>query len=276
MSFFMRADSPSPQAFSLFGAQHIVLLLILAGCITAGLYLITRLDPAKQRRILYAAAVLVPALELSHSVWMFLTGTNEIIKLLPLHLCGLQSLFIPLAVFTRLTCFRDFVYASSLLGGIFGTVFPAGVAGYYPVWSFQTLQTYALHGLLIFVPLALILSGQHRPDPRRFPRVLCIFLLAALVVGVVDRVFGENYMFLFAAPENTPLEWIYNAFGRGIYLASAFVLLASASFIIHLPFHAASVRDASPASSSAPVPPSAEGALPAFHFSRRKWHSHRF
>lgn len=236
MSFFLRADHPESQAFLLFGAEHFVLLFVLAICIAILLYLLKHMPPACAKYIIYAAAVIEPVLELSHSVWMYLTGTTEIVKLLPLHLCGLQSLFIPLAVFTKLTCFQDFVYASSLLGGIFGTVFPAGVARYYPLWSFQTLQTFALHGLLIFIPLALIRTNQHRPDPRRFPRVLCIFLLAVFIVGSVDRTFGENYMFLYAPPENTPLELIFDVFGRGIYLACAFVILAGISFVIHLPF----------------------------------------
>lgn len=180
MSFFLRADHPESQAFLLFGAEHFVLLFVLAICIAILLYLLKHMPPACAKYIIYAAAVIEPVLELSHSVWMYLTGTTEIVKLLPLHLCGLQSLFIPLAVFTKLTCFQDFVYASSLLGGIFGTVFPAGVAGYYPLWSFQTLQTFALHGLLIFIPLALIRTNQHRPDPRRFPRVLCIFFAGCI------------------------------------------------------------------------------------------------
>ena len=105
---------------------HILLLLLLTGCITAGLLLIRRLKPSQAQHVLHGAAILVPLLELSHSVWLYLTGTTSLIKLLPLHLCGLQSLFIPLAVFTKFTCFRDFVYATSLLGGIFGTVMPAG------------------------------------------------------------------------------------------------------------------------------------------------------
>lgn len=254
--FFARADYPDPQAFSLFSTEHLALLSVLAVCIAAGLYALKRMPPASAEKVIYAAAVLEPVLELSHSVWMYWTGTTELVKLLPLHLCGLQSLFIPLAVFTGFTCFRDFVYASSLLGGIFGTVFPAGVAGYYPLWSFQTLQTFALHGLLIFVPLALIRTGRHRPDPRRFPRVLCIFLLAVLAVGSIDCAFGENYMFLYAAPENTPLEWIFDTFGRGVYLACAFVLLAGISFAIHLPFrvpHPEGSRTGTPYSHGMPL-----------------------
>ena len=101
--------------------------------------------------------------------------------------------------------FKDFVFATSLLGGIFGTVLPAGVADYYPLFSFQTIQTIMLHGLLIYVPLAQILSGRHRPDLRRFHHVLCLFLAVVFVVGFIDFHFDQNYMFLFAPPEGTPL-----------------------------------------------------------------------
>lgn len=194
MGFFERSDMPRPDAFPLLGVRHILLLLLLTGCITAGLLLIRRLKPSQAQHVLHGAAILVPLLELSHSVWLYLTGTTSLIKLLPLHLCGLQSLFIPLAVFTKFTCFRDFVYATSLLGGIFGTVMPAGVADFYPLLSFQTLQTFALHGLLIFVPLAMILCGQHRPSIQRFPRVLCIFLLAAFVVGIGPNVWRKLHV----------------------------------------------------------------------------------
>ena len=175
-------------------------------------------------------------LRLSHSVWMYFTGTTSLIKLLPLHLCGLQSLFIPLSIFTPFTCFKDFVYATSLLGGIFGTVFPAGIADYYPMFSFQTIQTFVLHGLLIYVPLALIVSGAHRPSLHHFPRVLCIFLFVVFIVGYIDFQFGENYMFLYEAPSGTPLVWIFDTFGRQTYLLVSFLLLAGISFCIHLPF----------------------------------------
>ena len=92
MLFFARADTPLPQAFPLLGARHVVLLFLLAFAIAAGLRHLRRLPPEGARRMLIGAALLVPALELTHSVWLHLTGTGPLIKLLPLHLCGLQSL----------------------------------------------------------------------------------------------------------------------------------------------------------------------------------------
>lgn len=234
--FFIRCNEPDANAFPLFGAQHIFLLLLLTLALSLLLRWTKHGSEKTRQRLLYAAGILVPALELSHSVWMYFTGTTSLIKLLPLHLCGLQSLFIPLAVFTRFTCFKDFVYATSLLGGIFGTVFPAGIAGYYPMFSFQTIQTFLLHGLLIYVPLALIVSGSHRPNLHRFPRVLCIFLAVVFVVGCIDFYFGENYMFLYEAPSGTPLVWVFDTFGRQVYLLITFLLLSGVSFCTHLPF----------------------------------------
>lgn len=236
MGFFARANTPHPNAFPLLGGQHLLLLGLLACCIAAGLRMIRQMPKVQAKKVVYTTAILVPVLEFSHSLWMYLTGTTSLIKLLPLHLCGLQSLFIPLAVFTKIGALRDYVYATSILGGLFGTVLPAGVADYYPLLSFQTLQTFALHGLLIFVPLAMIHCGMHRPALRRFPRVLCIFVLVAFFVGGIDHIFGENYMFLFAPPSGTPLVWIFDTFGHGIYLICAFVVLAGASLLIHLPF----------------------------------------
>lgn len=234
--FFIRCNEPAANAFSLFGAGHIFLLLLLVLALSLLLHWTKHSSAKTRRKLLYAAGILVPALELSHSVWMYFTGTTRIVQLLPLHLCGLQSLFIPLSIFTPFTCFKDFMFATSLLGGIFGTVFPAGIAGYYPLLSFQTIQTFLLHGLLIYVPLALIVSGAHRPSPHRFPRVLCIFLFVVFVVGYIDFHFGENYMFLYGAPSGTPLVWVFDTFGRQIYLLVAFLLLSSISFCIHLPF----------------------------------------
>lgn len=234
--FFARCDTPHPDAFPLLGAGHVCLLLTAAALLVLALTLTRRASPRTRRRMICTAAVLVPVLELSHSVWMYLTGTTRLIQLLPLHLCGLQSLLIPLSVFTRATVFRDLVYATSVLGGLFGTLLPAGVAGYYPLWSFQTLQTVALHSLLIYVPLAQILAGAHRPDLRRFPRALCLFLGIALTVGAVDLIYGQNYMFLCAPPEGTPLVWVFHTFGPLVYLLVTFVVLCSLSITVHLPF----------------------------------------
>ena len=224
------------DVFPMFGWRHIALLIIVALCLFLAIHYVAHAPQKQAKRIIRVAAVAVPVLELSHTVWLYLCGFTDFIKLLPLHLCAMQSIFIPLAVFTRKTYFKEFVYATAVLGGALGILFPAGVAECYPVWHYQTIQTAVLHGLLIFVPLALIFSGEFRPELRNFSKVLLIFLCVALVAAAVDFGFGENYMFLRQAPEGTPLVWIYDTFGRGTYLVVTFLILASASISMYWPF----------------------------------------
>ena len=237
MRFFLsQTQIDKAETFPMFGWEHLVLLMMMALALVLSLWDIAHAPRERAEKITKAAAIAVPLLEASHTVWLFTCGYTNPIKLLPLHLCAMQSIFIPLAVFTRKRCFQEFIYATSVLGGIFGILFPTGVAECYPIWHYQTLQTAMLHGLLIFVPLALIYSRQFRPDFRNFPKVLFLFLCVALVAAAVDFGFGENYMFLREAPEGTPLAWVFDTFGRMGYLIVTFLLLAGISMSLYLPF----------------------------------------
>ncbi len=237
MRFFLpQTKFEQADVFAMFGWKHFVLLIALAAALFLALRDIARASKSRARRVIRLAAAAVPLLEASHTIWLYSCGYTEIVKLLPLHLCAMQSVFIPLAVFTKKKCFQEFIYATSVLGGAFGILFPSGVAECYPVWHYQTIQTTLLHGLLIFVPLALVFSGEFQPEFRNFSKVLLLFLCVALVAAAVDFGFGENYMFLREAPEGTPLVWVYDTLGRMGYLLVTFLLLSAISMSMYLPF----------------------------------------
>lgn len=181
-------------------------------------------------------AVIEPFLEISHIIWMFHCGETNLYKLLPLHLCTLQMFFIPLAVFSRVSSIRDFTFFTALLGGIFATLSPVGVAERYPIFHFQTLQTFLLHGFLIFIPLAMLLYDDFYPRLRNFPKVILIAVLAIIPTAIVDFFAKENYMFLLAPPEGTFLEPLFFRFGGHVYRASLFALLIALVFLLYLPF----------------------------------------
>lgn len=232
--FFAYYDQIPPDCvFSQFGWQHILMLFICFAGIAALLLVLRRLKPAQVRTALRLLALLVPLLEFSHTYWLYQCGQHSIVKLLPLHLCAQQSFFLPLAVYTNHTTLKEYVFSTSILGGIFGMVFPEGVAGCYPALHYQTLQTMALHSLLILIPLALIVADGFRPKLANFPRVLGVFFIAVIPAAAVDFLFGENYMFLNTAPAATPLEFIYLHFGRAAYLLFTFVILCLAVIALY-------------------------------------------
>ena len=121
------------------------------------------------RQLLYGMAIAVPLLELMRILWLIWLGEGYWVKLLPLHLCGLQVFFIPLAVFSRNVPLRSYVWATSILGGITAIVYPAGIVGTYPFFHFQTFQSFALHLLLILTPVLMFLADDYSPRLNQLP-----------------------------------------------------------------------------------------------------------
>lgn len=235
--FFAFYDTVDPTgAFPLFGARHMMMVALMLLGLSWALKWVSQLPEEKSWRVIQIAAVVEPILELSHTVWLYQCGQTQLVKLLPLHLCSMQCVFIPLAVFTKRRALWDYLYATAVLGGLCGVLFPAGVAGVYPLWHFQTIQTVLLHSLLIFVPLALIATGRFEPSLKGFGRALLVFTPVAAIAALVDVLYGENYMFILSPPEGTPLVWIYELFGHGWYLVLTFLLIAAMSLSIHLPY----------------------------------------
>lgn len=234
---------PKECAFKNFGVEHILGICVTFFIVYLGLVLLKRLSPSKQDKLIKFCAVLVPIVEISHNIWLYIVNHAKWVELLSLHLCGLQMYFIPLAVFTKALVFKDFVFATSILGGIFAIIFPSGVSDVYPFWHFQTLQTLLYHGLLIFVPIAILVTTNYRPTLKRFHKVLGLFLAIASVDLFVDLSFGQNYLFLVTSPDMPLLRNIQLNYGTIPYLIFTFSALLLICLCLHIPFDLQRKRD---------------------------------
>lgn len=223
-------------AFQNFGTAHICAILITFLTILICLFLLKKLSSNNQKKMIKLFAILVPIVETTHNIWLYIVNNAKIVELLSLHLCGLQMYFIPLAVFTKFVVFKDFIFATSILGGIFGIIFPSGVSGSYPIWHFQTIQTFIYHGLLILVPLAILITTDYRPTLKRFHKVVGLFLIIASIDLFVDLTFNQNYLFLVTSPEMPLLRNIQLNYGTLPYLIFTFFALLFICICIHIPF----------------------------------------
>ena len=224
------------QTFQGFGFEHICAIIITAIIIAMITYYIGKINKIKAKKFLNILAILVPIVELSHTIWLINCGQTDFRKLLPFHLCAMQVFFIPLAVFTKKQVFKDFVFATSILGGSFGIIFPSGVADNYPFFHFQTIQTLCYHSLLILVPILLIRIGEYKPTIKRLKNSVILFIAIGIPVYILDTILGENYMFLKCPPEVDFIENIFSNYGQTVYLIIMFILLLIASMLIHIPF----------------------------------------
>jgi len=222
--------------FNNFSFEHILSIIIIFSIFFLCLFKLKKLNTKYQSIIIKTCAIAVPVLEISHNIWLAIYGGASFTELLSLHLCGMQMYFIPLAVFTKFLVFKDFIFATSILGGIFAIIFPSGVTGNYPLWHFQTLQTFLYHGLLIFVPIAILVTTDYKPTIKRFYKVFILFIFIASITLFVDLKFNENYLFLVTAPDMPLLRNIQITCGTYSYLIFTFFALLIICISIHLPF----------------------------------------
>ena len=233
--FHYKDQIPSDQVFHGLDISHIIALLVIALVVTLLLRYMKRMPKKQADHIIQIAAIVLPLVELIRVLWLIMVGQTDWVRLLPLQLCGTQIFYIPLAVFTKNMAIKEFTCSTALLGGIVALLCPSGIAGYYPLLHFQTLQSFTLHAILLFVPLAMMYVQGFRPNIKNMPNVMGILVLTASVAGVVDACFNVNYMCLRTPPEGTPLVDIYNACGYGFYLFVLAAAMTLAVFLTYLP-----------------------------------------
>ena len=206
--------------------QHLTFvgsLLVLMVVLAIWLGLRNRKRPfAGQNRVLVWAAILIDGLELIKIALSCYESALEgdtwyvgLRTVLPLFLCSIMLIAIPLAAFTkgrlRDICL-DFVAMFGILGAIAGTVGAAQNYGSYPVLSFTNMVSGFTHSISGFTSLYVMIAGLAKLKGRN--AVPCLALLALFCGGamIANAALDYNYMFLRAG-DGTPYDILYNLVG---------------------------------------------------------------
>ena len=134
---------------------------------------------------------------------------------LPLFLCSIQLITIPLAAFSKgrvKEASLDFVFIFGILGAVLGTYFAGQNYGTYPVLSFDNTISAITHSMSGFASLYIVISGMDSMKKKNIPitlSILCSFCVAAYIANVL---IPYNYMFLMRG-DGTPYDIFYNLVG---------------------------------------------------------------
>lgn len=186
--------------FALFGPIHTLILLSIPA-LAAALALCVRLGlPAKPVRLGLAGVMILSSIGwygyLAARGWLKFPGS------LPLELCDATLLLTVIALLTLNPLSTDLAYYGALAGTTMALVTPDL---WEPFPSFSTVQFFVAHGLVIVAVLFLIWTNQARPRPGSVWRAMLGVNVFAAVVSGFNVIFGTNYMYLRAKPENVSL-----------------------------------------------------------------------
>ena len=170
-----------------------------------------------KNRVLMVAAVLIDSLELFKIVLMCIRGNDPWGWLyeLPLFLCSLQLIAIPLAAFSKgriKQAALDFVLIFGVLGAVLGTYGAGQNYGCYPVISFDNVMSGLTHSISGFSSIYIGVSGLTSLKKRNIPITFCILFAFSACASIANWLLDYNYMFL-VRPDGTPYELVYQFVG---------------------------------------------------------------
>ena len=188
-----------------------------------------------KNRVLVVCAILIDALELFKIVLLCFRGHDAMHWLyeLPLFLCSIQLITIPLAAFSKgrvKEAALDFVFIFGILSAVMGTYGAGQNYGAYPVLSFDNVVSGLTHSISGFASLYIGISRMTSMKKQNIVITFAIMLGFCIAAYIADRLIPYNYMFLMRG-DGTPYDLVYNLVGGSPVLYPLAVVLL---FILYI------------------------------------------
>ncbi len=185
--------------------------------------------------VLAVSAILIDGLELFKIVLLCFRGNDPLGWLynLPLFLCSIQLITIPLAAFSKgrvRQAALDFVCIFGVLGAVLGTYGAGQNYGCYPVLSFDNVVSGITHSISGFVSLYILISGIDCMHKRNIPITFVILLSFCVSAYIANILLDYNYMFLMRG-DGTPYDILFNLVGGHPVI---YPILVVAMFVVYI------------------------------------------
>ena len=204
-----------------FSWQHltfvtIVMIIMASLAIYFGTRNKTRCDKTKNK-VMIVSAILIDSFELFKIV-LFCVRANapmDWVYNLPLFLCSIQLITIPLAAFSKgrvKEAALDFVSIFGLLGAVLGTYLAGNNYSAYPVLCFDNVVSAITHAISGFCALYILIAGMASMKKQNIYITFCILFFFGISAYIANIFTDCNYMFLLRG-DGTPYDILYNLVG---------------------------------------------------------------
>ena len=199
-------------------------------------------DEKTKNKVIAVAAIILDALKILEMIVCCLRemSFHPLLLLLPLFLCSLQAIALPLAAFSKgrlKEAALDFVFIFGILGAVMGTYGAGQNFSCYPILSFDNLLSVVTHTLSGFASLYIAISGMTSMKTKNIWITFVILCAFCVLAYIADILIPYNYMFLMRG-DGTPYDIFYNLVNgnRVLYpliVVALFLLYVSIFYLIY-------------------------------------------
>ena len=190
-------------------------------------------DVKTKNKVLIWAAILIDFFEIVKIIIGCIDDINYLRVSLPLFLCSIQLITIPLAAFCKgrlKDASLDFVLIFGILGGILGTVGAAQNYDAYPAFSWPNFVSNTTHTISAFASIYIGLSGMKSMKKENMVITYGILFGFGITAYVANIILDYNYMFLMNH-DGTPYVVLYNLLNGNPVLYPISVMLL---FVVYI------------------------------------------
>lgn len=202
-----------------FSWQHLVFvtsLMVLMVVLAVVLGKRNKIKSDRQKNsVLIWSAFLIDGFELMKIIISCMDDPEAWTAMLPLFLCSIQLIAIPLAAFSggRIKeAALDFVSVFGLLGAVLGTYGATQNYNAYPVMSFTNVVSGITHTISGFAALYIMIVGMTSMKRKNMWITFAILLFFCIAAYIANILVDYNYMFLMRG-DGTPYDILYNLVG---------------------------------------------------------------
>lgn len=212
----------------------ILMVIMVALAIWLGRTYRTR-SQSEKNKVLIWAAILIDGFELCKIILCCIRSNDPMDWLynLPLFLCSIQLITIPLAAFSKgrvKEAALDFVFIFGILGAVLGTYLAGNNYSAYPVLSFDNVVSGITHSISGFASLYIVISGMESMKKKNVPITFAILGFFCIGAYIANHLLDYNYMFLMRG-DGTPYDIVYNLVGGSPIFYPIIVVLL---FIVYI------------------------------------------
>ncbi|UOQ95036.1 TIGR02206 family membrane protein [Halobacillus shinanisalinarum] len=220
------------QPFHAFGTAHLFMLVVFSLGMCA-LWLFSSQIKKETRThhvIRWALFALLFTCEASYQIWTVVHQVFSPAEHLPLHLCGIASLFAMIGLLTynkKLIQINFFIGIAPALLALITPDIPHGYE-HFRFWKF-----FIHHMAIPWASLFLVVTTNVSINRQIMLETYGYLVLYSITVGFVNKLIGSNYLYLSGPPAaSTPLDYL----GEGVwyYLHLSLLALLVFSFMLCL------------------------------------------
>ena len=210
--FFAKSGMVEP--YKIFSSSHVILVCICMFFIVRALWRNRHADSKTVLRITRYCAVLLWVLEVMKIAFNLLIGNGENPNTyIPLYFCSIPLYCSLMSGWGRGTVKRTgdvFMTVGGLVGGVAYFLSPNTTAGQYQAFHFITIQSFILHGIMIFLSVLYIITGYHKLVMKDLKFYALTIVTMCVAAYTVNYFLDSNLMFVSKNFPGTPVEILYN------------------------------------------------------------------